>query len=228
VPVTTIRQLEQNSYPGRGLVVARTPSDGLSVVYFMTGRSVASRDRVLVREGDSVYARSRSASEHDPLRHYRAIAVGPQWCVIGNGDQVDTVAARLESMGAPEAVQGIEYEPDPPLRTPRITVIASRQAGTPLYVSAARASLLDPATTHLTCLTINGLPEGCGVLTTTYHATGSEIDTSRPSTEFTTAAGSASELLAEVWDSLAADRRVAALAVQPTSRNPLVLPARLA
>lgn len=225
---TTISELEQNAYPGRGLAVARTSADGLCVVYFMTGRSLASRDRVLVREGDSVHARSRSSSEHDPLRHYRAVAVGPQWCVIGNGDQVDTIVAKLESMSPPEAVQGIEYEPDPPLRTPRITLIAPRHGAGPLYVTTARASVLDPATTHLTCLTVTGLPQGGGVLTTTYYGTGSEIDTSRPPMEFTTEAGSASELLTAVWDSLPADLRVAVIAVQPTSRDPLALPARLA
>lgn len=226
---TSISELEVNAYPGRGLVVARTPVDGLCVVYFMTGRSPASRDRALIVEGESVYARSRSVSAHDPLRHYRAVAAGPEWCVVGNGDQVDTVASRLESSLPPaEAVQGIEYEPDPPLRTPRITLVASSRAGTPVYVSAARASVLDPESTRLSCLTVNDLPEGVGVLTTTYFTSGAEIDTSRPPIEFATAARSAAELLSGVWDSLPVDLRVAAIAVEPTNRNPLALPARQA
>ena len=223
---TTISELEVNTYPGRGLVVARTPVDGLCVVYFMTGRSLASRDRALVREGESVYARSRSVSLHDPLRHYRAVSVGPQWCVVGNGNQVDTIASKLESMSPPEAVQGIEYEPDPPLRTPRITLVAPRQAGSaPVYVSAARASALDPASTRLSCLTVNDLTEGVGVLTTTYSTSGAGIDTSRPPVEFSSAASSAAELLSAVWESLPADLRVAAIAVQPMSKDPLALPA---
>ena len=225
---TVINELQRNDYPGRGLVLARTPADGVCVIYFMTGRSAASRDRLLVRVGDSVYARSRSTRAHDPLRHYRAVAVGPEWCVIGNGDQVDTVVANLESMHPSEAMQGIEYEPDPPLRTPRITLVAPRQTGAPLYVSAARASILAPEVTHLSCLTVGNLPEGCGVLTTTYDGTGPEIDTSRPPLEFSTDVGSASELLTAVWESLPADLRVAAIAVQPTSRDPLALPARMA
>ena len=225
---TVISELQHDDYPGRGLVLARTPANGVCVVYFITGRSRASRDRALVRAGDSVYARSRSAGAHDPLRHYRAVAVGSKWCVIGNGDQVDAVVANLESVGPSEAVQGIEYEPDPPLRTPRITLVAPRQTGSPLYVSAARASILDPEVTHLSCLTVSDLPEGCGVLTTTYYGIGSEIDTSRPPLEFSTDVGSASELLTAVWESLPTDLRVAAIAVQTTSRDPLALPARMA
>ena len=225
---TSISELKVNAYPGRGLVVARTPIDGLCVVYFMTGRSPASRDRALTVDGESVYARSRSASPHDPLRHYRAVAVGPQWCVVGNGDQVDTIASRLESMSPAEAVQGIEYEPDPPLRTPRITLVASRRVGAPVYVSAARASVLDPESTRLSCLTVDDLPEGVGVLTTTYFTSGPEIDTSRPPIEFATAASSAAQLLSAVWDSLPVDLRVAAIAVEPTGQNPLALPARQA
>ncbi len=223
---TSISELEVNAYPGRGLVVACTPVDGWCVVYFMTGRSVASRDRALVREGESVYARSRSVSVHDPLRHYRAVALGPQWCVVGNGDQVDTIASRLESMSPPEAVQSIEYEPDPPLRTPRITLVAPRQAGAPVYVSSARASVLDPESTRLSCLTVSDLPQGVGVLTTTYFTSGAGIDTSRPPVEFSTAAGFAAELLSAVWESLSVDLRVAAIAVQPMSQVPLALPVR--
>ncbi len=173
-----------------------------------------------------MYARSRSVSVHDPLRHYRAVALGPQWCVVGNGDQVDTIASRLESMSPPEAVQSIEYEPDPPLRTPRITLVAPRQAGAPVYVSSARASVLDPESTRLSCLTVSDLPQGVGVLTTTYFTSGAGIDTSRPPVEFSTAAGFAAELLSAVWESLSVDLRVAAIAVQPMSQVPLALPVR--
>ena len=37
----------KNPYPGRGIVVGRTPSGKLAVAYFIMGRSQNSRNRVL-------------------------------------------------------------------------------------------------------------------------------------------------------------------------------------
>lgn len=220
---TLSTELAANGYPGRGIVVARTAEDGLCIVYFMTGRSPASRDRALVRDGSSLYARARSAAEHDPLRHYRSVSVGTRWCVVGNGDQVDLITSNLESMSPTDAVQGIEYEPDPPLRTPRISVVAPRSGG-PIVLAASRASALSPATTYVACLTMGELAVGCGVLTTTYRSRGTDVvDTSQPPTEVSIDATAAHELLAEVWNALPAALRVAAAVVQPTLDDPLVI-----
>ncbi|MFT4164797.1 MAG: IMP cyclohydrolase [Microlunatus sp.] len=224
---TLSAELAANGYPGRGILVARTADDGLCIVYFMTGRSPASRDRALVRDDGSLYARARSAADHDPLRHYRSVAVGPRWCVVGNGDQVDVITANLESMSPTDAVQGIDYEPDPPLRTPRISVVAPRDGG-PVVLAASRASVLNPATTKITCLTLGDLAVGCGVLTTTYRSRGTEVvDTSHPPVEVSIDAVAADELLAEVWGALPADLRVAAAVVQPTLDDPRVIRAIL-
>lgn len=220
---TLSAELAANGYPGRGILVARTADDGLCIVYFMTGRSPASRDRALVRDDGSLYARARSAADHDPLRHYRAVAVGPRWCVVGNGDQVDVITSNLQSMSPTDAVQGIDYEPDPPLRTPRISVVAPRAPG-PLVLAASRASVLDPAATYITCLTISDLTVGCGVLMTTYQSRGTEVvDTSQPPAEVSIDTATADGLLADVWAALPIDLRVAATVVQPALDDPLAI-----
>ncbi|MFC7622118.1 IMP cyclohydrolase [Microlunatus sp. GCM10028923] len=220
---TSVRQaLADNDYPGRGLLVTRTPADGLCIVYFMTGRSAASRERVLVLDGDSLYARPRGVTEHDPLRHYRAASAGPDWCVVGNGDQVDTVITNLATMGPAQAVQGIEYEPDPPLRTPRITVVAPRTAGGPVLIAGSRASVLTPEQTYVSTVTVNDVAVGSGVLTTTYLSADRQVlATHQAPAEVTVAAADAQELLDLVWSSLADDLRVAAAVIRPTATEPL-------
>lgn len=216
-------ELAAHGYPGRGILVARTADDGRCIVYFMTGRSPASRDRALVRDGSSLYARAHSAADHDPLRHYRSVTVGPRWCVVGNGDQVDVIATNLETMSPTDAVQGIDYEPDPPLRTPRISVVAPRGGGA-VVLAASRASVLNPATTNVTCLTLGELAVGCGVLVTTYRSRGTEVvDTSHPPVEVSVDAATADELLAEVWAALPTELRVAAAVVQPSLDDPLIV-----
>lgn len=219
---TSVRQaLLDNDYPGRGLLVTRTPDDGLCIAYFMTGRSPASRERTLVLDGDSLYARPRGVTEHDPLRHYRAATADPQWCVVGNGDQVDTVAARLSAVGPAEAVQGIEYEPDPPLRTPRITVIAPRTDEGPVLVAGSRASVLDPERTHVSTVTVNDLAVGSGLLTTTYRSADRQVlTTSQPPLEVAVEAADGYGLLGLVWSALADDLRVAAAVIRPAASEP--------
>ena len=48
-------ELKGNSYPGRGIVIGKTP-DGKKAVtaYFIMGRSANSRNRVFVEEGDGI------------------------------------------------------------------------------------------------------------------------------------------------------------------------------
>ena len=49
------KELRENAYPGRGIVIGRTP-DGKKAVtaYFIMGRSENSRNRVFVEEGEGI------------------------------------------------------------------------------------------------------------------------------------------------------------------------------
>lgn len=222
--VASFDALAGNDYPGRGLLLARTAAGGICVVYFMTGRSPASRERVLSRDGPALSVRPRLATSFDPLRHYRAVIAGPDWCVIGNGDHVEAVTAALATRRPAEAVQGIQPEPDPPLRTPRITVIAPRQPG-PMLMAGARASTLDPAATHVSTVSVDHLAPGCGLLTTTYLGQGERVvATNQLPAEVTIAATGPRALLASVWSALPAHLRVAAAVIEPHAPDPLRTP----
>ena len=47
------KELSSNSYPGRGIVIGKSPNGKFAVCgYFIMGRSANSRNRVFVEEGE--------------------------------------------------------------------------------------------------------------------------------------------------------------------------------
>jgi IMP cyclohydrolase-like protein len=129
------------AYPGRGLMVGRTADGAAFELYWITGRSDASRARRAVREGTAVDVRPTGDSgPADPLRHYRAMCRVPGWAVLGNGDHVAPVASALAAgSDLLAALRPHDVEPDA-LRTPRIVgaVGLTGQAAGPFAVGAAR------------------------------------------------------------------------------------------
>ncbi|WP_107059374.1 IMP cyclohydrolase [Streptomyces sp. NRRL F-5126] len=209
--------LADNHYPGRGVLWCRTGDGETLGGYFLTGRSPASKDRALQRtpEGTLLVAPSES-SAHDHLRHYVAARQSGQWLVFGNGEQVATVADRLGSGELPAlALGGLDYEPDPPIFTPRLTVVADGRVGGRAWFGAARRSRGGRTATNRLTLEVSGLEPGEGVLMTTYRSDGSEITTGDPLTEVSITAGNRSGLLDELWASLPAQLRIAAAIFSP-------------
>ena len=49
------QELKENSYPGRGIILGKTP-DGTKAVaaYFIMGRSENSRNRIFVEDGEGI------------------------------------------------------------------------------------------------------------------------------------------------------------------------------
>ena len=130
---------ELPGYPGRGIAIHRHHDDHLEWIYFLTGRSEASRARTFLVGDDRVAVVPVGEGEHDPLRHYSCVRVVGPALVVGNGDHVDTIADAVHT-GAdlPTAVAGIDPEPDPPILTPRIAVLAWRDPTRPVTVVAVR------------------------------------------------------------------------------------------
>jgi IMP cyclohydrolase-like protein len=103
---TVSQTLESRPYPGRGCLAARSGNSRLSLVYILTGRSAASRNRklIILDNGDvAVRDTAGTALRHDLLRHYVAAARRRDWLVIGNGDQVVPRDESLAS-GLPVAI----------------------------------------------------------------------------------------------------------------------------
>ncbi|PZE20225.1 IMP cyclohydrolase [Paenibacillus xerothermodurans] len=120
--------LNQNSYPGRGIVIGQTP-DGtrLVQVYWIMGRSENSRNRIFVQE-ENGFVRTEArdpAKLTDPsLIIYYPIRHTGDAHIVTNGDQTDTIYDELQTGGTFEqALTTRTFEPDAPNYTPRISGI---------------------------------------------------------------------------------------------------------
>lgn len=108
-------------YPGRGLALGRD-SDGLPfAAYWLTGRSAASQQRELVVSEREIVVQETGGGATDELRHYTAAIRDEDWFIVGNGTHVSELAGtRADCVDLQVALRNIDYEPDPPIRTPRI------------------------------------------------------------------------------------------------------------
>lgn len=91
-------------------------------LYFLTGRSNASRDRQLRYSVDRLVVQATDAAEVDDLRHYACTRSSALGVVVGNGDHVDVLASAQE---VGHVIEEIDPEPDPPIYTPRIAAVMS-------------------------------------------------------------------------------------------------------
>ena len=86
--------LKGNSYPGRGIIIGRTP-DGTKAVaaYFIMGRSENSRNRVFVEDGEGIRTQAFDPARlTDPsLIIYAPVRVLGNKTIVTNGDQTDTI-----------------------------------------------------------------------------------------------------------------------------------------
>jgi IMP cyclohydrolase len=116
-------------YTGRGLIVGRS-ADGESwlQIYWLSGRSENSRNRVLVEEEGQIRTVTADSSKQVDGTYtlYTALCSVEGTHIVGNGDQVTTVAEALAAGGSFEqALRTRSVEEDPPIWTPRITAILS-------------------------------------------------------------------------------------------------------
>ncbi len=120
-----IKELYQNSYPGRGIIIGKTPDGENAVIaYFIMGRSVNSRNRVFLEDGEGIKTKAfdESKMEDPSLIIYSPVRVLGDVTVVTNGDQTDTVYDFLkDGKTFEEALRTREFEPDAPNFTPRIS-----------------------------------------------------------------------------------------------------------
>ena len=117
--------LKSNSYPGRGIVIGKSPDGKNAVIaYFIMGRSENSRNRVFSEFEDDLRTKAFDESKiEDPsLIIYNAVRVLGSRTIITNGDQTDTVYQYLKKGNTfAAALRTRSFEPDAPNFTPRIS-----------------------------------------------------------------------------------------------------------
>jgi IMP cyclohydrolase len=132
----------ERKYPGRGLVLGRDVHGVAFGLYWLTGRSHASQQRRLQLGDSAVVVQDLTDGPRDGLRHYRAAVRSPRAVMLGNGTHVADVWDEVEAGASfDEAHRRIDFEPDPPIYTPRITALAALvPAGTQGFVTAGAIS----------------------------------------------------------------------------------------
>lgn len=131
------KELSQNSYPGRGIIIGRS-ADGKKAVtaYFIMGRSVNSRNRIFAIEGEGIRTEAFDPSKlSDPsLIIYAPVRVYNNRTIVTNGDQTDTVYEGFEKgLTFEQSLRSREFEPDGPNYTPRISGVMEVENGTYSY-----------------------------------------------------------------------------------------------
>ena len=117
--------LQSKEYPGRGIMVGKTATD-IVMAYFIMGRSVNSRNRVFVAEGEAMRTKAFDESKMvDPhLIIYYPVRVLGNKTIVTNGDQTQTIYEFLEQGKCfHRALNTRCFEPDGPNWTPRISGI---------------------------------------------------------------------------------------------------------
>ena len=152
-------ELQSNAYPGRGIVIGKTP-DGTKAVtaYFIMGRSENSRNRVFVEDGEGIRTQAFDASKwSDPsLIIYAPVRVLGNKTIVTNGDQTDTIYELMDKQQTFEqSLRTREFEPDGPNYTPRISGIMHIKDGKYNYAMSILKSN-------------NGNPDACNRYTFAY------------------------------------------------------------
>ncbi len=152
-------ELQANAYPGRGIVIGRTP-DGTKAVtaYFIMGRSENSRNRVFVEDGEGIRTQAFDPSKlTDPsLIIYAPVRVLGNKTIVTNGDQTDTIYEGMDKqLTFEQSLRSREFEPDAPNYTPRISGILHIENGHYNYAMSILKSN-------------NGNPDACNRYTFAY------------------------------------------------------------
>ncbi len=124
-------ELNSLAYHGRGIMIGKS-ADGSKAVtaYFIMGRSVNSRNRVFVAEGEDMRTKAYDESKMvDPhLIIYYPVRVLGNKTIVTNGDQTDTIYELMDKqMTFEQALRTREFEDDAPNFTPRISGIIRRE-----------------------------------------------------------------------------------------------------
>jgi IMP cyclohydrolase len=124
------KNLAAMDYPGRVIILGRSRDGKTVVVYAITGRSPSSQARKLEWSEDGVWVRPTDEETlkkgNIDLLVYPAMLYFPGGVAVSNGKQTADVRRALEHASNPLSVLSAsltawEYEPDPPIFTPRIS-----------------------------------------------------------------------------------------------------------
>ena len=154
-------ELKANAYPGRGIVIGKSPDGSKAVCdYFIMVRSANSRNRIFVKDGAGIRTQAFDPSKlEDPsLIIYAPVRVLGNKTIVTNGDQTDTIYEGMDKqLTFEQSLRCREFEPDGPNYTPRISGIMHMENGGYNYAMSILKSN-------------NGNPDACNRYTFAYES----------------------------------------------------------
>lgn len=211
--ISLANELATNTYPGRGIIIGRS-DDGKHAVaaYFIMGRSVNSRNRVFVRDGEGIRTEAFDPSKlSDPsLIIYAPVRVLGSSTIVTNGDQTDTVYELMsDGRTFEEALGTREFEPDDPNFTPRISGLLNIKDGNYDFImSILKSEDGDPHYCLRNTYAYSGCPAGEGRFIHTYVSDGSPLPSYEGEPAKVDVTGDIDEFTQLIWRNLNEDNKV--------------------
>lgn len=205
--------LKKNSYPGRGIVIGRTP-DGTQAVmaYFIMGRSENSRNRIFVEEGEGIRTQAFDPSKlTDPsLIIYAPVRVMGNQVIVTNGDQTDTICQGMEKQQTFEqSLQCREFEPDSPNYTPRISGILHLEGGDFHYaMSILKSNQGNPHSCNRYTFAYENPVEGEGHFIHTYMEDGNPLPSFQGEPKAVRTLDNLDQFTNMIWESLNQENKI--------------------
>lgn len=206
-------ELKTNAYPGRGIVIGKS-ADGKNAVaaYFIMGRSVNSRNRVFVEDGDGIRTQAFDPSKlEDPhLIIYAPVRVLGNKTIVTNGDQTDTIYDLMNrQMTFEQSLRTREYEDDAPNYTPRISGIIKHDDGNFNYaLSILKSDNGNPDSCLRYTYSYTNPVAGEGRFIHTYMENGSPLPSFEGEPKLVSIPNDIDDFTNELWNSLNEDNKV--------------------
>ena len=205
--------LKTNAYPGRGIAIGRSEDGRKAVIaYFIMGRSVNSRNRVFVEDGEGIRTEAFDPSKmSDPsLIIYSPVRVFGSHTIVTNGDQTDTVYDGLRAGKSFDvALRARTFEPDGPNYTPRISGILHFEEDTFSYeMNILKSNGGDPSSCNRYNFFYDNPTIGEGRFIHTYNCDDDPLPSFEGEPEVIEIKGDIDEFTESVWESLNFDNKV--------------------
>jgi len=204
--------LAGNRYPGRGIILGKTP-DGRKAVaaYFIMGRSANSRNRIFTEKEGEVFTEPFDASlVQDPsLIIYAAIRHLKNQLIVTNGDQTDTIYEGLASgKSFSDALESRCFEPDGPNFTPRISGMMTFAENDVTYQMSILKSIDAEGSACARYTFAYPSQAGLGHFLHTYVTDGNPIPTFQGEPERIQIENDPDEFTKHIWEALDAENRI--------------------
>jgi hypothetical protein len=203
--------LSASAYPGRGIILGANESGRAVIAYFIMGRSVNSRNRVFMPQGDGLRTEAFDASKVvDPsLIIHNAVRVLADSTIVTNGDQTDTIFDHMVSGGSFEtALATRTFEPDAPNFTPRISAAVCLDPVAPSYQISILKSLDEIGSDCVRYTFAYPMKAGLSHLIHTYVTDGKPLPTFCGEPERVAVEGDLDSFTQTLWNALDAENRI--------------------